>query len=288
MYLMLVTNWDNLHALLQRVDWTWLFRLLAIISICVVILLMVKLFIKIIKRIVNKGMEGVESEAERRAETLSSVINNTAKVLVVVLFILSMAHEFGMSIGPLLAGASIAGVALGFGAQTIVKDALSGFFLLLENQYDVGDIINVDDIHIGTVEQMTLRITKLRDLEGRIHFIPNGTINRVIVLSNEYGRALVDIEFGFDQDVDQMMDLLKDIGHILRHDLPEKVLEPTEIRGVESINHSGYVIRTLTKTARAYQWEIARELRRRILLRFREEGIRVPVPHRVIWNKDSE
>jgi len=285
MGMLLSTNWNVFIEWLREFSDTKPFKFVVIFLICVVILIFVRLSVKIVRRIVHAAHEDMASEAERRTTTLGAVINNTAKVLVVVFFLLASIHEFGVSIGPLLAGASIAGVALGFGAQTLVKDALNGFFLLLENQFSVGDIINVEDLHIGTVERMTLRTTTLRDLEGRTHFIPNGSITRVIVLSKEFARAMVDVEVGFEQDVDRVMAMLREIGREMHEEMPDMVLEPLDTKGVESITHSGYVIRTLTKTARACQWDVSRELRRRILIRFRSEGIKVPVPQRVVWNK---
>ena len=269
-------------------DWSKLSRFFAILLICAIILLSVKLCVKAVRRIVHRysSSESRTSDTERRAETLGAVINNTANILVVAFFLMAMIHELGVAIGPLLAGASIAGVALGFGAQTVVRDVLSGFFLLMENQFGVGDIIKIGDSHMGTVERMTLRITMLRDIEGQAHYIPNGSIERVIVLSKEFARAMVDVEVGFEQDVDGVMSMLREIGSEMHRDMPDTVLEPLETMGVQAITHSGYVIRTLTKTARACQWSVSRELRRRILIRFRASGIKVPVPQRVVWTKD--
>jgi small conductance mechanosensitive channel len=270
-----------------EIEWTKTSRFLAILLLCVVILLAVRLSVKAILRIVHSYHGDLSSDAERRAKTLGSVMNNTAKVVVVMFFLLAMIHELGVAIGPLLAGASIAGVALGFGAQTVVRDVLSGFFLLMENQYGVGDVVKIEDTHVGVVERMTLRITMLRDLEGRAHYIPNGSFSRVIVLSKEFSAALVDVEVGFEQDVDGMMKTLREIGEEMHRDMPETVLEPLVTKGVESITHWGYAIRTLTKTAPACQWDVARELRRRILIRFKETGVKVPVPQKIVWNKDG-
>jgi small conductance mechanosensitive channel len=282
------TTWISFVEWLREFDKTRTFKFAVILLICITILFIVRLSVKAVRRIVNTHHGDITTDAERRAATLGAVINNTAKVLLVVFFLLATIHEFGVSIGPLLAGASIAGVALGFGAQAIVKDVLNGFFLLMENQFGVGDIINIEGSHIGTVERMTLRVTTLRDLEGRAHFIPNGTIERVIVLSKEFARALLDVEIGFEQDVDRISSILEEIGQEMLRDMPDKVLEPLGVMGVEAITHSGYIIRTLTKTARACQWEVTRELRRRILIRFRAEGVKVPVPQRLVWNKTPE
>lgn len=277
---------DAFAAWFERVGWTKLEKLVLVLLTCFIILWAVNLVARAVRKAVDDGQEGVTTDAERRAETLGSVLKNAARVLVAVFFVLVTLQEFGVNIQPLLAGSAVAGVALGFGAQTLVKDIISGFFLLLENQFGVGDIINVDDKHSGTVERMTLRVTQIRDMEGRAHFLPNGTISQVVVLSKDFARALVDVEVNNDQDVDRVMELLRDLGAELKADRPE-VLEPTEIKGIETMNATGCTIRTLTKTAPGMQWEIAREFRRRILLRFKREGISMPLPQRVVWTKQG-
>jgi len=251
------------------------FRLAATALAFAALLLAVRLAVRMLCRLAKDGPMG-SKDAERRARTIGSVVKNTANAILVTLFLLSALGEMGVNIGPLLAGASIVGVALGFGAQTLVKDALSGLFMLLEDQFGVGDMIDIDGANTGTVERMTLRITVLRDTEGRAHYIPNGSISRVIVLSREFARALVDVEVGHECDADRISGLLRDIGREMHRDMPETVLEPTEANGVEAISPSGFVVRTLTKCARARQWDVAREYRRRVLARFRLEGIETP------------
>ena len=252
------------------------------------ILLAVKLVSRAVRRAVDDGNDDVTSDAERRAETLGSVLTNAARVLVVAFFMLMTLDAFGVNIGPLVAGAGVAGVALGFGAQSLVKDVISGFFLLMENQYGVGDIISVDDKHSGTVERMTLRITQLRDPEGRAHFIPNGSIIRVVVLSKDFARALVEVEVGHRSDPDQVFALLEAVGQRLHAERPDLALEPLEVKGVDAFTANGYMIRTLTKTAPGSQWEVARELRRRILRAFQESGIEIPYPQRVVHQRSVE
>ncbi|HNX95396.1 MAG TPA: mechanosensitive ion channel family protein [Holophaga sp.] len=252
-------------------------KLALVIFTCVIILWGVRLVAKAVRKAV--GREHVlKAEAERRAKTLGSVLENTARILVLAFFVLTTLQEFGVNISPLIAGAGIAGVAVGFGAQSLVKDVIAGFFLLMENQYGVGDIIAVDDRRAGTVERMTLRITQIRDSEGRAHYVPNGSINQVVVLSKDYARALVDIEIQGDQDPDRAMEILGELGQGLLTDRPEQVLEATDVKGVEAINASGILIRTLTKTAPGAQWDVAREYRRRALLRLREAGIALATP----------
>jgi moderate conductance mechanosensitive channel len=285
MGLAIVTKLDSLAVWFEETGWGKLQKLILVLLTCLIILWAVSLVARAVRRAVDDGNAGVTSDAERRAETLGSVLKNAARALVGVFFVLVTLQEFGVNIQPLLAGSAVAGVALGFGAQTLVKDIIAGFFLLLENQFGVGDIIDVDNKHSGTVERMTLRITQIRDLEGRAHYLPNGTITQVVVLSKDYARALVDVEVNNDQDVDQVMELLRVLGQELQKDRPDAVLEPTEVRGIEAMSATGCTIRTLTKTGPGLQWEIARELRRRILLRFKQEGVAMPLPQRVVWTR---
>ena len=276
------TRFEALMAWMDRIGWAKLQKLALVLLTCVVLLWSVKLVTRAVRKAVDDGNDAVQSDAERRAEILGAVLENAARILVAVFFVLMTLQEFGVNIGPLVAGAGIAGVALGFGAQSLVKDVIAGFFMLMENQFGVGDIISVDDKHAGTVERMTLRITQIRDSEGKAHFLPNGTINRVVVLSKEFARALVDVEVAYDTDPEAAMALIRGVGSELAAAWPERVLEPTEVLGVEVLGQSGFTLRSLTKVAPGKQWEVQRELRKRILLAFREAGIEIPFPQRVV------
>ena len=278
-------RFDHLMAWMERIGWEKLQHLLLVALAGLALLLAVKLVTRAVRRAVDDGNEEVTTDAERRAETLGSVLTNTARVLVIAFLLLMVLSEFGVNIGPLVAGAGVAGVALGFGAQSLVKDVISGFFLLLENQFGVGDIINVDDKHIGTVERMTLRVTQVRDAEGRAHFVPNGSIVRVVVLSKDFARARVEVEVGYDTDPDQAFEVLRALGRKLREDRPGQVLEPLEVKGIETLGASGFTILTLTKTAPGAQWDVARELRRRVLVAFRAAGIEIPYPQQVVHHR---
>lgn len=280
-----VRRFDHFLAWMDRTGWSRLEHLLMVGAACLAILWSVKLVSRAVRKAVDDGNDLMTSDAERRAETLGSVLNNTARVLAIIFFLLMSLQEFGVNIGPLVAGAGIAGVALGFGAQSLVKDVISGFFLLMENQFGVGDIISVDEKHTGTVERMTLRVTQIRDSEGKAHFIPNGSVVRVVVLSKEFARAKVEVGVGYDTDIDAAIELLTRIGQELADAWPDRVLEPTQVLGVEDLGESAVTLRTLTKTAPAKQWEVARELRRRILMAFREAGIDIPYPQRVIHHR---
>lgn len=276
---------DGLWSWMAQTGWGKLQRLALVLITCLVLLSAVRLVSRAVRKAVDDGNDDVTTDAERRAETLGSVLNNAARILVAAFFIIMTLKEFGVDIGPLVAGAGIAGVALGFGAQSLVKDVISGFFLLMENQFGVGDIVSVDDKHTGTVERMTLRITQLRDSEGKAHYLPNGSFQRVVVLSKEFSKAVVDVEVGAESDIDRAMAILAEVGQDLAKAWPDKVTEATTVLGIESFSATGCVVRTSTRTAPGSQWEVARELRRRILHRFRLERIVLPLPTRVVVNR---
>ena len=185
---------------------------------------------------------------------------------------------------------SIGALAIGFGAQSLVKDVISGFFIILENQYRIGDVVEVSGVS-GLVESVGLRKTVLRDLEGRVHTIPNGEIKVVSNLTKEWSRAVVDIGISYHEDIDQIIGLLTQIGKELEGEEPYKsaILEPAQILGVERFGESQLVIRMIVKTMPLKQWEVGRELRRRVKNRFDEKGIRIPLPHRVLfWGETTK
>jgi small conductance mechanosensitive channel len=197
--------------------------------------------------------------------------------------------ELGIQLGPLLATAGIGAIAIGFGAQSLVKDVISGFFIILENQYRIGDAIEVAGVS-GLVESVSLRRTVLRDLEGRVHTIPNGEIKVVSNLSKEWSRSVLDIGISYGEDIDKVVDLLSRIGKELEAEGPYKsaILEPLQILGLERFGESQLVIRIMVKTVPLKQWDVGRELRKRIKKRFDEQGIQIPFPHRVLLWGDKE
>lgn len=280
-------KWEALVRWMEQTGWHKVQKLALVLLTCFILLWAIRLVGRAVRKAVDDGNEDVTSEAERRADTLASVLNHAAWVVVAVFFVLTSLQEFGVNIGPLVAGAGIAGVALGFGAQSLVKDWIAGFFLLMENQFGVGDIISVENSHTGTVERMTLRVTQIRDSEGKAHYLPNGSITQVVVLSKDFARAQVDIEVAFEADIDAVMALLARVGAELSADWPERVLEPTQVLGVEAIGQNGILLRTLTKVAPGKQWEVARELRRRYLMALRGAGIVIPLPQRIVHHRQG-
>ncbi len=225
-----------------------------------------------------------KSEREKRAETLVHIVRNAIKVFIYIVASFMILKEVGVDIAPLLAGVGIAGLAIGFGAQTLVRDFLTGFFILMENQYRVGDVVKIGD-HAGLVEKIKLRTTVLRDLQGIIHIIPNGEVQSVNNMTYEWSRVVLDIGVAYKEDVDRVIQLLRDLGKKMRGEeyYSQIMLEDPQILGVDDFGDSQVTIKMLAKTCPLKQWEVARELRRRIKYAFDKEGIEIPFPHRTLF-----
>jgi small conductance mechanosensitive channel len=264
---------------------------LRLLVIAIGSILLIRLLRAVAERIPNLMAAGGEpgiTEREKRARTAASLIRTVGTTLVVIVAVMMAFREIGLDITPLIAGAGVAGLAIGFGAQSLIKDIVAGFFILLDDQFHVGDVIQAAGVS-GQVEQMTLRMTIIRDLQGTVHFIPNGEIKVVSNLTKEWSRAVLEIGVSYEEDVDRVIALLSEIGRSLAEDesFGKLVLEPPQVLGVEALTDSQVTIRMLTKTVPFKQWEVARELRRRIKTRFDREGIRTPYPHRVIITRPA-
>jgi small conductance mechanosensitive channel len=227
-------------------------------------------------------------QSKQRARTLGSIMRSVATALIYTMAILVSLAEFDIDLGPLVASAGIAGIALGFGAQSIVKDFLSGFFMLVEDQYAVGDIIDVGEA-AGVVEGITLRTTQLRDVNGTLWYVPNGEIARVANKSQQWARAVLDIEVAYDTDIDHARRVIKTVadGVWREHLVKATIIEEPEIWGVESFGESAIAIRLVVKTEPGEQWTTAREIRGRLVKAFATEGIEIPFPQRVIWTRSD-
>jgi small-conductance mechanosensitive channel len=230
----------------------------------------------------SHGPESLRSAA--RATTLSHLLRSATTVIVWTIAGVMILGELGVALGPLIAGAGIAGVALGFGAQSLVKDFISGTFMLIEDQYGVGDIIDAGEAS-GTVEAVSLRTTRLRDVNGTVWHIPNGNILRIGNMSQQWARALLDVSLATDTDVDHAQDVIKRVADSVWND-PDwhgEILEEPEVWGVERLAPDAIVIRLVVKTKPAEQFTVMRELRRRLLEAFAAEGVELPDPGRVVW-----
>lgn len=233
---------------------------------------------------------GVTGRRNQRLDALGAVLGSVLSVVVWFTALLTiLGNTFGVNLAPFLAGAGILGVALGFGAQDLVKDFVAGTFMLVEDQYAVGDVIDVGDA-VGTVEKVSLRTTRLRDVNGTVWHFPNGEIRRVGNMSQEWSRALLDIAVGYGTDIDQASSIIMSVATEMAEEpaYRRQFLDPPEVWGVESVAADGVVIRLVIKTIPGQQWGIARELRRRIKVAFDAARIEVPVPQTGIRLKRDE
>jgi small-conductance mechanosensitive channel len=263
-------------------------RIAIIIIGAFVVLRIFRLLIRKSKKKFVKA-DRIDIEGQKRTETLSRILENTLRVVVMIAALLMVLKEIGIDIGPLLAGAGIIGLAVGFGAQSLVKDIISGFFILLENQMNVGDVVSIAG-ELGLVEAIKLRVTILRDLEGKVHVVPNGEISVLTNLTKEYSRALLDIGVAYKEDVDHVVGILKETGTGMQQDdeFGPMILEPLEVLGLDSFGDSSVNIKVLFKTLPGKQWPVSREFRRRVKKVFDERGIEIPFPHVTLYLGEAE
>lgn len=228
--------------------------------------------------------ENMSVEAElKREDTLIHIFRGALRVILIVLAILMILQEFGLKIGPILAGAGIVGVAVGFGGQYLIKDIITGLFMILENQYRIGDIVNIDGTS-GVVQDITLRKTTLRDLDGTVHHINHGSIVLVSNLSKDFARVNIQIGIAYDTDLDHLIKVIDRTGTELAEDpvFKEFIISPPKFLRVEEFADSAIVVKILGDTKPLKQWEVAGELRKRLKIAFDREGIEIPFPQTVI------
>lgn len=227
-----------------------------------------------------------QPEMERRIRTLERIIGRWAGVVVGIIAGLTILQQFGVNIGPAIAGLGVAGIAIGLGAQTLVQDWLAGMFVILENQYNVGDIVQVGGVS-GVVEEFSLRRTTLRDLDGVVHSVPNGQITVASNMTRSWARVNLNVEVAYDTDIDAATDVINTLGTQLLADADwgPKLLEAPSVARVDSLGESGVELKVLARVQPAQQWAVTGELRKRILARFAERGIEIPFPYRVVINR---
>ena len=233
--------------------------------------------------------EDESQRAEERAATIGSVLSSVTTATVWGVALLMILGQLGINIAPLLASAGIVGVALGFGSQTIVRDFLSGVFMVVEDQFGVGDIVNVGEVQ-GTVEKVSLRTTTLRDYQGTVWHVPNGEISRIGNLSQLWSKAILNIEVSYETDLRFAEGVIQRVANEMWQD-PEwggdELMESPEVAGVQNLGADGIAIRLSVKTSPAMQWAVERELRLRIKEAFDEAGIEIPFPQRTIWVRNE-
>lgn len=227
--------------------------------------------------VLNDLTPGAAERREQRAATVASLLRSIVTVVVFSIAFVMVLDVCGLPIAPLLTGAGVAGVALGFGAQTLVKDFLSGIFMMLEDQYGVGDAVDLGEAS-GVVEAVGLRVSRLRDVNGTAWYVRNGEIIRVGNMSQSWARTVVDVTVAFTSDLDLVQRILREEAHALATDsaFADVIIEEPEVWGVERFDKDGVVVRTVVKTAPSHQAEVGRALRSRVLRRFDESGVRIP------------
>ena len=228
----------------------------------------------------------ISLRAEQRITALTSVLRSVASAVICTIAGFLVLGEFGLNLAPLLAGAGILGIALGFGAQSLVRDFLSGLFILVEDQFGVGDIVDLDQQTVGTVEAVSLRTTRLRSVDGTVWHVPNGDIRRVGNKSQHWSRALLDVEVAYDTDIDHAKAVIQRVADALWQERDD-ILEEPEVWGVERLAANAVVIRLVVKTRPADQYAVSRELRQRLKEAFDVEGIEIPFPQQVVWHRDE-
>jgi small conductance mechanosensitive channel len=270
--------------------WDSVLRIAIVVAVAVVAYRLVTILIKrLLERRIEEEDPLVRRLREQRAQTLASLLGSVTLVAIVIVVSLTILDILLDNIAPILASFGILGLAFSFGAQSLVKDVISGTFMLMEGQFGIGDVVRLGDVS-GAVEKITLRTTILRDVDGVVHIIPNGEITRVSNLTKAWSRAVLNIGVSYREDVDHVIEVLRDLLADFHAD-PEwggLLLEPPTVPGVESFGDSAVIIRVLAKTLPLKQWDVARELRRRIKKRFDQEGIEIPFPHTTLYWGDGQ
>jgi moderate conductance mechanosensitive channel len=252
----------------------------------------------LLSRLLRRAVTRIESRvsedttpvrALQRTQTLAKVLSSAGIVVIWSVAGFYILSELGFDLAPLLAGVGIIGLAVGFGAQNLVRDVVTGFFILLEDQYGVGDVVQINEVATGKVEQLTLRVTGLRDLDGTMHYIANGSIAHIANRSKDWARAVIDVGVGYGEDPARVRDVLEGVAKESKEEegIGSDLYSEPEILGVEMLGEYEVVWRIIAETKPAKQWNVGRQLRERIKVAFDREGIEMPFPHRVMVNAGS-
>ncbi len=273
----------DVQTMLQQL-WNWLLSIGNVIIIIVGSLVLIKIVRMLTGRIPEAIGKKTDEEYRKRITTLRSVIHHAITVVILAVAVMMILKELGVDIGPILAAAGIVGLAVGFGAQSLVKDVINGFFILLDDQIREGDVVQIAG-KSGVVEKVNLKFTVLRDLTGSVHFIPNGTIDVVTNMTKDFSYYLFDIGVAYREDTDEVVSVIREADEEFRSD-PEfsgDILEPIEILGLDRFAESSIVIRARYKTKPIKQWKTGREFNRRLKKKFDERGIEIPFPHVTLY-----
>jgi small conductance mechanosensitive channel len=287
------THWTSFGNLLAR-------KAGALVALIVIGLVVQWIFHRMIDRLVAHAETGVlpdrithvgigrggaeptpgSTRRVQRAKTMGTLLKSIVSGIIAAIVVTMMLAEIGLDIGPIVASAGIVGVALGFGSQTLVKDFLSGIFMIFEDQYGVGDAVDMGDGLTGTIEAVSLRVTRLRDTNGTVWYVRNGELYRVGNMSQNWARTVLDVQVSAREDLTRVRRVISDVIDDIWHDEDYEgvVIEEPEIWGIEAITPDSITLRVTLKTAPMEQWRVAREMRERIKSRFDHEGIQAPYP----------
>lgn len=249
-----------------------------------------RIIIRAVRIAVVPDSNSSEEAEKKREDTLIRIFNGGLSVMILLVTILMILQEIGIEIAPLLAGAGIVGLAFGFGGQYLIRDLISGLFIILENQYRIGDVVNINGTG-GLVEDITLRMTTLRDLNGTVHHIPHGEIKMVSNLSKNFARVNMDIGVSYNADIEHVIKVINRTGIELAEDPDFKalIITPPKFLRINEFADSSVVVKILGDTKPLKQWDVAGELRKRLKIAFDKEGIEIPFPQRVMHQaKGSE
>lgn len=243
------------------------------------------------QRVITRGVRSAIKSSEvsdpgaeaKREDTLIRIFTGVAKILILLMGVLMILQELGMMIGPILAGAGIAGLAFGFGGQYLIRDIISGLFIILENQYRIGDVVSFDGTG-GLVEDISLRMTTIRDLDGTVHHIPHGEIKKVSNLSKFFSRVNLDVGVAYNTNLDHAISVINRVGNELAADEKWKafIIQPPQFLRVDALADSSIIIKIVGDTQPIKQWDVSGELRKRLKEAFEKEGIVIPFPQRRI------
>jgi len=276
------------------VDWAALMRTpvgvwlvgsgLKILLVVAVTTLLMKVVALVLEQVFTRLGRNQDEEMIKRSETLKAVVRNFLNVVLIAVALMMILESLGLDIGPILASAGVLGLAVGFGAQQLVRDVINGFFILMDDQIRVGDVVSIAG-QGGLVESVNLRLTKLRDLAGNVHYVRNGEITVVTNMTKDYSRYVFDVGIAYRENVDEVIAVLKQIDEEMRRDevFGKDILEPLEILGLDRFDDSAVVVKVRTKTKPIRQWAVGREFNRRMKQRFDDLGIEIPFPHMTLY-----
>ncbi|MFP4472534.1 MAG: mechanosensitive ion channel family protein [Candidatus Omnitrophota bacterium] len=257
---------------------------LQILLVVVLMLIALKAIRLLSEKLFRSHIKVMDIEFQKRADTLRSIIRSGLSVVVISVAFMMVLDNLGIEIGPILAAAGVLGLAVGFGAQKLIEDVISGFFILLEDQIRVGDVVQISDKG-GLVEKVNIRMVTLRDLAGNVHYVRNGIIGVVTNMTKEFSYYVFDIGVAYREDVDQVIEVIKEIDEDMRGDdaFKNEIMAPIEILGLDKFGDSAVVVKARTKTMPIKQWYVGREFNRRLKKRFDELDIEIPFPHTTLY-----